>query len=140
MKDINKNNNKNKTTDFDRKKDVGNLGEEIACTFLIKKGFRIIERNYLKKWGEIDIIAIKDSILTFIEVKSRVAKNSNRDKFRPEENVHHKKQARLRRTIQTYIAQAGYGQEQSFLFHIIVVSMNLSNRRANITFLENIIL
>jgi len=49
---------------------TGDLGESIACRFLINKGFSIVERNYLKKWGEIDIIAKKDGKAHFIEVKS----------------------------------------------------------------------
>ena len=39
------------------KRKVGNLGEDLACRFLIKRGFDIIERNYLNECGEIDIIA-----------------------------------------------------------------------------------
>src|SRR5580692_4468781 len=110
MEAKNKNLKRNNAINFGSKKEVGNLGEDIACIFLKKKNFRIIERNYLKKWGEIDIIAVKDKVLTFIEVKS-IIDNGNfyASSFRPEENVHRRKQIRLRRTIQTYIAQRGYG-------------------------------
>jgi putative endonuclease len=127
--------------DFKNKREVGNLGEEIACAFLIKKNFRIIERNYLKKWGEIDIIAVKDRVLTFIEVKSVIDnRNFCSASFRPEENVHAKKQIRLRRTIQTYLAQRGYGPGAAFLFHILTVRMNTRTRRARVELIENIIL
>lgn len=47
------------------------LGEDIACDYLKKKGYKIIERNFRKKYQEIDIIAISDSTLVFIEVKTR---------------------------------------------------------------------
>lgn len=47
------------------------LGEEKACRYLIKESYKIIERNFRKGYGEIDIIAIKDNILVFIEVKTR---------------------------------------------------------------------
>ena len=52
------------------------LGEDKACNFLQKKGFKIIERNFRKGYGEIDIIAIDSSnqeekTLVFIEVKTR---------------------------------------------------------------------
>ena len=52
------------------KRKIGDIGENIACMFLVKRGFKVIGRNYLKKWGEIDIIAEKQGILHFVEVKS----------------------------------------------------------------------
>jgi len=52
------------------KRQIGNLGEGIACNFLIKKDFLITARNYWKKWGEIDIVAEKGGATHFIEVKT----------------------------------------------------------------------
>ncbi len=46
-------------------------GEELATKFLKKKGYKIIERNFRKGYGEIDIIAIQGRTLVFIEVKTR---------------------------------------------------------------------
>ena len=75
------------------KQRVGKIGEDIVCRFLMKQDFQIIERNYWKKWGEIDIIAKKSNILHFVEVKTVSYKNLENviyetDKHRPEENVH----------------------------------------------------
>ncbi|HVT00774.1 MAG TPA: YraN family protein [Patescibacteria group bacterium] len=50
---------------------TGVLGEDIAVDYLKKKGYKIIERNFRKKYEEIDIISIKDKTLVFIEVKTR---------------------------------------------------------------------
>lgn len=47
------------------------LGEDAACEYIQKKGYRILERNFRKGYGEIDIIAIINSTLVFIEVKTR---------------------------------------------------------------------
>ena len=47
------------------------LGEEIAAKFLVKKGYEIIDRNFRKGYGEIDIVAVKNKILVFVEVKTR---------------------------------------------------------------------
>lgn len=47
------------------------LGEDLACDYLARKGYKIIERNFRKKYQEIDIIAISDSTLVFVEVKTR---------------------------------------------------------------------
>ncbi len=48
----------------------GNIAEDKAVEFLYEKGFSIIERNFYSRFGEIDIIATKDDVLHFIEVKS----------------------------------------------------------------------
>jgi putative endonuclease len=122
----------------------GNIGEDIACKFLMKKGFTIMDRNYLKKWGEIDIVAKKRNIFHFIEVKSVEVKDSNdnvsSNSFRPEENVHVLKQRRLRRVIQTYLLERGQGLDVEFFFHVVVVRMNTETRRAKVSLIENVIL
>lgn len=50
---------------------VARLGEEIATEFLTKKGYQIIDRNFRKGYGEIDIVSIHGNILVFVEVKTR---------------------------------------------------------------------
>lgn len=57
------------------KREIGNIGEEFVCEFLEKNSYEILKRNYTIRGGEIDIIAKKDDIVAFIEVKTRV-KNS----------------------------------------------------------------
>src|SRR3989338_520910 len=56
---------------MNQKSEVGKLGEDLACEYLVNKRFTIIERNFRKPWGELDIIT-KDSkgILVFVEVKT----------------------------------------------------------------------
>ena len=54
-----------------QKKELGNKGEEVALRYLKKKGYRIIEQNYVCKMGEMDIIAKEKDTLVFIEVKTR---------------------------------------------------------------------
>jgi len=54
-----------------KQKELGAKGEEIAARYLKKKGYRIIERNFRTRIGEIDIIAEHDRELVFIEVKTR---------------------------------------------------------------------
>jgi putative endonuclease len=55
------------------KKELGRIGEEVALRFLKKNGYRIVERNYVCKLGEIDIIAKEKDTLAFIEVKTRTS-------------------------------------------------------------------
>ena len=60
-------------TMFNYKQDEGKLGEEIAVAFLKKNGFKIIDRNFRIRGGEIDIIGIDDDTLVFVEVKTRAS-------------------------------------------------------------------
>jgi putative endonuclease len=55
------------------KKELGKKGEEVAIRFLKKRGYRIIEKNYVCKMGEMDIIAREKDTLAFIEVKTRTS-------------------------------------------------------------------
>lgn len=50
---------------------IGNLGEDIAAVYLRKRGYKILERNFNCRFGEIDIIALYNGYYVFIEVKSR---------------------------------------------------------------------
>jgi putative endonuclease len=54
-------------------KDLGKKGEEVALRFLKKKGYRIIETNYVCKLGEMDLIAKEKDTLVFVEVKTRTS-------------------------------------------------------------------
>lgn len=84
-----------------KKRSIGDFGEDIAAKYLEKKGYQILERNFLKACGEIDIICIKDDILTFVEVKTR--KN---DEFKSASlDVDFNKQERIKKTAQAYIIE-----------------------------------
>ncbi|MBR6045584.1 MAG: YraN family protein [Ruminococcus sp.] len=53
------------------KREIGNAGESAVCAFLTGRGYEIAERNYTVRGGEIDIIASKNGVLVFCEVKLR---------------------------------------------------------------------
>lgn len=55
-----------------RNKNVGFTGEELASKYLISRGFKVIERNFKKRYTEIDIVGIESGILVFVEVKTRL--------------------------------------------------------------------
>ncbi len=52
-------------------KQIGDTGEDYAVKYLKKNGYKIISRNYRKKYGEIDIIAEDEEYIVFVEVKTR---------------------------------------------------------------------
>ncbi len=60
--------------DMTEKSELGKWGEDRACEYLVDKGFRVVERNFRKPWGELDIITIApDGTLVFVEVKTMSA-------------------------------------------------------------------
>lgn len=137
--------------------ETGKIGEGIVSNFLAKKGFDVICRNYNRKWGELDIVAEKDKVLHFVEVKT-VNRKSYGGKFeqeinnyRPEDNMHPWKLKRLQRAIQTYLlekyppsqkasAWQGKTKEPEWQFDLACVFLDEERRVAKIRFMENIIL
>ncbi len=77
----------------------GGLYEARTADWLCARGYRILERNFRCRIGEIDLIAAKDLTLVFVEVKFR----ANRVCGEPEEAVHPAKQRRIYRTAQYYL-------------------------------------
>ena len=117
------------------KRRLGDIGENIACDFLKGKGFEIIERNYLRKWGEIDIIAKKSDMIHFIEVKSVTHGTSD---YRPEDNMHPWKLKRLARTMQTYLLDKKL--DCDWQLDLITVKIDPQNRKARVEIIENLII
>ena len=137
---------KNFTSDSQK---IGQLGEDMACTFLMKHGFSILERNYTKKWGEIDIIAKKEDKIYFIEVKSKKVISTNsifsksegqpHETNRPEDNMHPWKLKRLSRTVQTYLIHNRIGNTP-WQFDLLVVYLDIEKRVAKVRVIDNVIL
>lgn len=82
-----------------KRHEIGKLGEDLASIYLKDKGYKIIERNFEARQGEIDIIAKDKNELVFIEVKTR----SNISYGKPAEAVNEIKQNHLIKTIEYYI-------------------------------------
>lgn len=82
---------------------IGKIGEDLACQYLIGKGYRILKRNYWKPWGEIDIIAVaKTNTLIFVEVKA--LKENSSAGLLPEDNLTSAKLAKLQRACRKFVA------------------------------------
>ncbi|OHA15811.1 MAG: hypothetical protein A3A10_00595 [Candidatus Tagabacteria bacterium RIFCSPLOWO2_01_FULL_42_9] len=114
---------------------IGRLGEDIAVKHFVKHSFKVLDRNYRKKWGEIDIVAEKDNILHFIEVKAVSCETAY-----PEENVHFWKRQRLSRTIQTYLAEKDVSYETEWQMDVAAVFINHETKTAKIRIMENVLL
>jgi len=126
-----------------QKRKIGDLGEDIACKYLVKKGYVVRERNYWKPWGEIDIIAEKPDFISFIEVKSvsrEASHNISREPIRPEENMHPAKLKRLHSAIQTYLLDRKVPESKNWQIDLACVYLNFSTKKAKVELLENVIL
>ena len=131
---------------YTEKQKIGNIGEDIAVKYLENKGFDILDRNYLKKYGEIDIVVQKLGTIHFIEVKS-VSRETHidnvsrvTDDYRPEDNIHPQKLKRIARTIQAYLFEKYPKEEPKWLFGVITVRLDVKNKKALVKFLEAIVL
>ena len=101
-----------------KKKELGENGEKIAVRYLQSRGYRILERNYRIRLGEVDIIAEHGEDLVFIEVKTR----SGRLFGSPFEAVTLAKQRQLSRVALEYISKRGY-QNRPARFDVVGVQL-----------------
>lgn len=90
--------------------DLGKIGEELAVSYLLEKGYEILETNYTARKAEIDIIARKEDWLIVVEVKTR----STIDFGSPEDFVNKKKIKLLVKAIDEYVEQSGLDLEIRF--------------------------
>ena len=122
----------------DSRKKIGQLGEDIACQFLERKGFKILERNYRKPWGEIDIIAEKDGVVRFVEVKA-VSRESLPDisremDYRPEEMVTPDKLRKVARTAVLYMENKK--DKREYQIDVVGVIMDIASKKARCRLIE----
>lgn len=112
---------------MDRRRSLGQQGEEAAARFLRKLGFVVLERNVRSRLGEIDMVAREGSTLVFVEVKARQAGQGDP----PESGVTPRKQARLARLALGYLKARGLG-EVPCRFDVVAVVLDAADRIAAI--------
>jgi putative endonuclease len=102
---------------------TGEIGETAVAKNLVKQGFRIIDRNYTRKWGEIDIVAEKGNVLHFIEVKSITVRDmfSREIFYRPEDHMDSWKIKRLKRILGTYLMNKNIPEDKEWQFDLACV-------------------
>ena len=117
---------------------TGNIGEYLAAKFLKERGFDIVETNYRKKWGEIDIVAEKNRILHFVEVKATVSRETSG--YRPEENIRLWKKQRMARAIKTYLLDRNVSYETEFLVDVIALNLDFFSKKAKVRWVKDVLL
>jgi putative endonuclease len=131
------------------KNETGALGEQIAVNYLINKGFAVLDVNYLKKWGELDIVArethVNKQIIHFVEVKTvsyetktALTNAVTQETWSPEDNVHYKKIQRMNRTIESWLLENDC--ELEWQIDIAAVRIVPREKYASVKYIPNIIL
>ncbi len=103
----------------ERRQQAGRAGEELAAEYLKSQGFKIVDRNYRCRLGEIDIIAEENGVTVFIEVRSRTGISCGN----PEESVTYKKGLTLKKLAKRYMQQK-YGREVASRIDLVAVMLN----------------
>jgi len=107
-----------------RKQQIGEKGEYYARCYLETNGYYIVEQNWRCRTGEIDLIALKDSLLAIIEVRTR---SVNEYFGNPEESVDGRKQSKIRQTTNYYLSREHRWKNRTDLeirFDVIAVWVN----------------
>lgn len=112
--------------------ETGKLGEDLACKYLESQGYKVIERNFEARQGEIDIIAIDKCELVFLEVKTR----TNIKYGNPAEAVHKIKQKHLLKTVEYYLYSRNLEDE---FVRIDVIEVYLYSNKYRINHIKQII-
>ena len=105
----------------------GKIGEDAVTEYLENNGYKILERNFHSRWGEIDIIAQKDGLIAFVEVKTR--KNVNYGT--PAEFVTSQKMKKIIKTAVIYLENT----DCEMRFDVAEVYFN--NGKCEINYIEN---
>jgi putative endonuclease len=123
-------------------RDLGNLGEQAAFDFLKNKGYKILDRNYAPRFvsgplqGEIDIVAEKDGVISFVEVKT-LAGGSSPSAISPEEKVDYQKQRKLMKTAESWLMKNKIPLNSKWQIDIVSIKADLDNGKLKIRHFEN---
>ena len=126
-------------------KESGDIGEDIAVRYLQKKGYRILERNYVRRaagspqTGEIDIIAKKGDTISFIEVKTvfHQGKTTEAHWF-PEEKVNFQKQRKIARAAESWLMKNKIDLDTKMQIDVISIVVDAEKKKAKVRYLENV--
>ncbi len=97
---------------------LGREGEAFALEFLARQGYRIIEANYRCRMGEIDLVAVDQEVVCFIEVKSR--QEDGWDAF---EAVDRRKQRRIRQVAMLFLLERFHTEDVAARFDVLGVRL-----------------
>ena len=121
--------------------EIGKIGENITTPFLMKQGYTVIERNYTVKHGELDIIATKDNVLHFIEVKSIKVRDCNiidNLVIKPEDNFTFSKWSKMLLAVESYRVHKAVPHETPYQIDLACVYIDTEKREGRVRLIENV--
>jgi len=119
------------------KSQLGKLGENLACEYLVKKGYKIIDCNFRQKWGELDIISkAPDRTLVFVEVKTMTGSGGNG--LQPEDQLTKSKLQKLKRTASLYAGHNSKLIKDDKGWQIDLIALTIDGENCDIRHYENV--
>jgi putative endonuclease len=115
-----------------KRRDTGLLGEKLAADFLKKRGYRILETNYRRPEGEIDIVARQKDSLVFVEVRTK----GSRQFGTPEESITPTKKEKLK-AMAYYYLQTHDNVPPSWRIDVVAVELDPKGKPLRIELIEN---
>ena len=118
-----------------KNKDLGDRGEDIACDFLKRRGFRIIERNFRGVGGEVDIVAKRKGEIHFVEVKTRRSDQHGS----PLESITRWKRYRIKKAAKLWLVKSRYSFKYDNVppCYFSVIGIDMAEGYPNIEFIED---
>ena len=125
-------------------KELGALGEKIAINYLKEKGYKILDKNYSPKFvsgpqrGEIDIVAKKEDIISFIEVKTLVSGGMS-SVISPEDKVDYWKQRKILKTAENWLMEKKIALDSPWQIDVVSIKTDSDSKKAKIQYFQNAI-
>ena len=133
-------------------KELGVLGEKVAIEYLKKRGYKILDKNYSPKFvsgpqrGEIDIIAKKENVISFIEVKTlRLAQGKPlvngglSSAISPEEKVDYWKQRKILKMAESWLIEKKVLLDSPWQIDVVSIKIDSDSKKAKIQYFQNAI-
>lgn len=113
------------------KQRLGQAGENIARDLMKKKGFSVLAQNYKKTYGELDLVLVKENLISFVEVKTRVSSS-----FLSSSLINQKKISSIILTAKKFMAEYGL-KSSDYVFRFDIALIHLVNSSFTVKYIEN---
>jgi putative endonuclease len=121
--------------------EIGKIGENLAVSFLMKLGFSVLVRNWRTRQGELDVVAQKDEVVHFIEVKTIKVNsllNISNIAIQPEDNLTEDKWKKLILTKDSYLVSSGFSSLHPHQIDLACVYLDMNKREGRVKVMYNV--